>query len=86
MVLVPEVVLNELKGKLPIPPEFQSTIGLRSDLDDIEHRDDLSPEEEVALYGHQLHRYRKYLHQAQQPAKPVAAPGSSTSSWSSMRQ
>jgi hypothetical protein len=43
MVLVPEIVLNELKGKLPIPPEFQSTIGLRSDLHDIEHRDDLSP-------------------------------------------
>jgi hypothetical protein len=57
MVLVPEVVLNELKGKLPKPPEFQSTIGLRSDLDDIEHRDDLSPKEKVALYGHQLHRY-----------------------------
>ena len=39
MVLVPEVVLNELKGKLPKPPEFQSTIGLRSDLDDIEHQE-----------------------------------------------
>jgi hypothetical protein len=44
MVLVPEVVLNELKGKLPKPPEFQPTIGLRSDLDDIECRDDFSPE------------------------------------------
>jgi hypothetical protein len=71
MVLVPEVVLNELKEKLPKPPEFQSTIELRSDLDDIEHRDDLSPEEKVALYGHQLHRYREYLQQARQPGKPV---------------
>ena len=74
MVLVPEVVLNELKGKLPKPPEFQSTIGLRSDLDNIEHREDLSPEEKVALYGHQLHRYREYLQQARQPGKPVTAP------------
>ena len=72
MVLVPEVVLNELKGKLPKPPEFQSTIGLRSDLDNIEHREDLSPEEKVALYGHQLHRYREYLQQARQPGKPSA--------------
>jgi hypothetical protein len=52
MVFVPEVVLNELKGKLPKPPEFQSTIGLRSNLDDIEDREDLSPEEKLALYGH----------------------------------
>jgi hypothetical protein len=61
-----------LKGKLPKPPEFQSTIGLRSDLDNIEHREDLSPEEKVALYGHQLHRYREYLQQARQPGKPSA--------------
>jgi hypothetical protein len=74
MVLVPEVVLNELKGKLPKPPEFLSTIELRSDLDDIEHRDDLSPEENVSLYGHQLHRYREYLQQARQPGKPVVPP------------
>jgi hypothetical protein len=59
MVLVSEVVLNELKVKLPKPPEFQSTIGLQSDLDDIEHRDDLSPVEKIALYEHQLHCYRK---------------------------
>jgi SOS-response transcriptional repressor LexA len=25
----------------------------------------------VALYGHQLHRYREYLQQARQPGKPV---------------
>jgi hypothetical protein len=75
MVLVPEIVLNELKGKLPKPPEFQSTIGLRSDLDDIEHREDLSPEEKVALYGHQLHRYREYLQQARQPGKPAIPHG-----------
>ena len=83
MVLVPETMLNELKGKLPKSPEFQSTIGLRSDLDLIEHRDDLTPEEKVALYGHQLHRYREYLKQARQPAtasgtspaKPTPATG-----------
>ena len=80
MVLVPEVMLNELKGKLPKPPEFQSTIGLRSDLDAIEHRDDLTPEEKVGLYGHQLHRYREYLHQArQQPTPPSAPPAASPS-------
>jgi SOS-response transcriptional repressor LexA len=73
MVLVPEVVLNELKGKLPKPPEFQSTIGLRSGLDDIEHREDFNPEEKLALYGHQLHRYREYL-QARQPGKPATPP------------
>jgi hypothetical protein len=61
IVLVPEVVLNELIGKLPKPPEFQSTIRLRSDLDEIEHREDLSPEEKLALYGHQLHRYRESI-------------------------
>jgi hypothetical protein len=74
MVLVSEVMLNELKGKLPKPPEFQPTIGLRSDLDDIEHREDLSLEEKVALYGHQLHRYREYLQQARQPGKPANPP------------
>ena len=83
MVLVPEVMLNELKGKLPKSPEFQSVIGLRSDLDKIEHRDDLTEEEKVGLYGHQLHRYREYLQQARQPTKlpatnPVpAAPAAS---------
>jgi hypothetical protein len=60
-----------LKGKLPKPSEFQSTIGLQSDLHDIEHREDLSPEEKVALYGRQLHRYREYLQQARQPGKLV---------------
>jgi hypothetical protein len=52
MILVPEAMLNELKGKLPKPPEFLSTVGLRSELDDIEHRDDLTEEEKAALYGH----------------------------------
>jgi hypothetical protein len=33
------------------------------------HRDDLSPEEKVVLYGHQLHRDREYLQQAWHPAK-----------------
>jgi hypothetical protein len=51
MVLDPEVVLKELKGKLPKPKEFQSTIRLRSKLDDMEHRDDLFPKEKVAWYG-----------------------------------
>jgi hypothetical protein len=64
MVLVPEVVLNKLKGKLPKPPELESTIGFRGDLHNIELWDDLSLKENVALYGHQLHRYREYLQQA----------------------
>jgi hypothetical protein len=74
MILVPEVVLNELKGKLPKPPEFQSTVGLQSDLDNIEHQEDLSPEEKVALYCHQLHCYREYFQQARHPGAPAAPP------------
>jgi hypothetical protein len=65
-------VLNELKGKLPKPSELQPTIGLQSQLDDIEHWDNSLPEEEVALYGHQPHRYREYL-QGRQPAIPIPA-------------
>ena len=74
MVLVPEAMLNELKGKLPKPPEFTSTIGLRSDLDEIEHRDDLTEKEKVGLYGHQLHRYRQYLQQARHPSAATSSP------------
>jgi hypothetical protein len=51
IVLDPEVVLKELKGKLPKPNAFQSTIGLRSKSNGMEHRDDLFPEEKVAWYG-----------------------------------
>lgn len=36
MVLVPETMLIELKGKLPKSPEFQSTLGLGYDLDKIQ--------------------------------------------------
>lgn len=54
--LVPEAMLLELKGKLPKSPEFQATIGLGHQLDHIQGREDLNPEEKVALYGHQLHR------------------------------
>ena len=80
MVLVPEAMLNELKGKLPKPPEFTSTIGLRSDLDEIEHRDDLTEKEKVGLYGHQLHRYRQYLQQARHPsAATLPSPASAGS-------
>ena len=84
MVLVPEAMLNELKGKLPKPPEFTSTIGLRSDLDEIEHRDDLTEKEKVGLYGHQLHRYRQYLQQARHPttATPSPSPASAASAGS----
>lgn len=69
MVLVPEAMLLELKGKLPKSPEFQATIGLGHQLDHIQGREDLNPEEKVALYGHQLHRYRNYLQQARDQGK-----------------
>lgn len=69
MVLVPEAMLLELKGKLPKSPEFQATIGLGHQLDQIQGREDLNPEEKVALYGHQLHRYRNYLQQARDQGK-----------------
>lgn len=69
MVLVSETMLLELKGKLPKSPEFQATIGLGHQLDQIQGREDLNPEEKVALYGHQLHRYRNYLQQARDQGK-----------------
>lgn len=69
MVLVPEAMLLELKGKLPKSPEFQATIGLGHQLDQIQGRDDLNHEEKVALYGHQLHRYRNYWRQARDQGK-----------------
>ena len=76
MVLVPEVLLNELKGKLPKPPEFQSTLSIGQELDQITRREDLTPEEKVALYGQELHRYRNYLQQAREPTtiKKTPAP------------
>ena len=45
MVLVPESLLMELKGKLPKSPEFQATLGLEYELDHIRDREDLDPEE-----------------------------------------
>lgn len=74
MVLVPETMLIELKGKLPKSPEFQSTLGLGYDLDKIQTREDLSPEEKAALYAHQLFRYRKFLGQARNEGQIISAP------------
>ena len=74
MVLVPEVLLNELKGKLPKPPEFQSTLSIGQELDQITRREDLTPEEKVALYGQELHRYRNYLQQAREPTTTKKTP------------
>ena len=48
MVLVPEAMLTELKGKLPKSPEFQATLGLGQQLDLLPDRDDLTPEERGA--------------------------------------
>lgn len=73
MVLVPESMLLELKGKLPKSPEFQAAIGLGHQLDQIETRADLTPEEKAALYGQQLYRYRNYLAQARIQQNPLAA-------------
>lgn len=73
MVLVPESMLLELKGKLPKPPEFAAAIGLGQQLDQIESRTDLTPEEKAALYGQQLYRYRNYLAQARIQQNPLAA-------------
>lgn len=69
MVLVPEAMLLELKGKLPKSPEFQAVVGLGQQLDQIQGREDLKPEEKVAFYGLQLHRYRNYLQQARYQRK-----------------
>lgn len=72
MVLVPEAMLLELKGKLPKSPEFQATIGLGHQSDHIQGREDLNPEEKVALYGHQLHRYRNFSKLEEQVIKSVS--------------
>lgn len=40
MVLVPEAMLLELKGKLPKSPEFQATIALGHKLDQMQGRED----------------------------------------------
>lgn len=74
MVLVPETMLLELKGKLPKSPDFQATIGLGQQLDQIQNREDLNPEEKAALYGHQLYRYRNYLRQARSEGKEKILP------------
>lgn len=42
MVLVSETMLLELKGKLPKSPDFQATIGLGQQLDQIQNREDLT--------------------------------------------
>lgn len=81
MVLVPESMLLELKGKVPNPPEFSAAIGLGQQLDQIESRTDLTPEEKTALYGQQLYRYQNYLAQAriqQNSLASVAAAAAAT--------
>lgn len=52
MVLSPEAMLLELRGKLPKSPEFHATIGLRHQIGQFKVREDLNSEEKVALYGH----------------------------------
>ena len=74
MVLVPESLLMELKGKLPKSPEFQATLGLGHELDHIQDREDLNPEEKAGLYGQQLARYRHYLEKARSEGKTVSLP------------
>ena len=47
MILVPEFLLIELKGKLPKSPDFQATLGLGYELDHIQDREDLDPQEKA---------------------------------------
>ena len=74
MVLIPESLLMELKGKLPKSPEFQATLGLGHELDHIQDRADLNPEEKAGLYGQQLARYRHYLEKARSEGNTVSLP------------
>ena len=74
MVLVPESLLLELKGKLPKSPEFQATLGLGYELDRIQDREDLNPEEKAGLYGQQLARYRHYLEKARSEGRSLSLP------------
>lgn len=80
MVLVPEGLLMELKGKLPKSPDYQATLGLGYELDHIQDREDLTPREKVSLYGQELARYRHYLERERNegkisiPAPPDAPP------------
>ena len=61
MMLVPEAMLLEFKGKLPKSPEFQATIWLGHQLDHIQDRENLPPEQKASLYGHQLHHYQNLI-------------------------
>jgi len=74
MVLIPESLLMELKGKLPKSPEFQATLGLGHELDRIQDREDLNPEEKAGLYGQQLARYRHYLEKARSEGRSLSLP------------
>lgn len=74
MVMVPETMLLELKGKWSKSLEFQAAIGLGHQLDRIKTRADFTPEEKAALYGHQLFRYRNYLRQARSEGKEKIIP------------
>ena len=74
MVLVPESLLMELKGKLPKSPECQATLGLGYELDRIQDREDLDPQEKAGLYGQQLSRYRHYLEKARSEGKTQSLP------------
>ena len=69
MVLVPESLLLELKGKLP-----KTTLGLGYELDRIQDREDLNSEEKAGLYGQQIARYRHYFEKACNEGKTVSLP------------
>ena len=74
MVLVPESLLLELKGKLPKSPDFQAALDLGYELDHIQDSEDLNPEEKAGLYDQQLSRYRHFLEKAHNEGKTLSLP------------
>ena len=74
MVLVPEALLMELKGKLHKSPDFQATLGFGYESDHIQDREDLTPPQKAGLYGQQLSRYLHYLEKAHNEGKSLFLP------------
>ena len=83
MVLVPQTFLEEMQQSrekdilslphpLPYPPEVTAAVKAGQTLDTLNQRGDLTPAQQAALYGQELHRYRTYLHKTKTKPAPTA--------------
>lgn len=92
MVLVPQSFLEEMQQSrekdilslphpLPYPPEVTAAVKTGQTLDTLNQRGDLTPAQQAALYGQELHRYRTYLQKTKErPTAPTATASSTTTS------